>query len=71
MPGAIGAELEGDRLAGADALGDPVGVDRQAVRDVVGAQLDLDEIVLVDLDARRVERVAAARVTANGLAVGP
>jgi hypothetical protein len=35
---------------GADALGDPVVVDRQAVRDVVGPQLDLHEVVLVDLD---------------------
>ena len=35
--GAIGAELEGDRMAGADALRDAVLVDRQAVGDVFGA----------------------------------
>src|SRR5438876_1003374 len=40
--GAVGAELEGDRLARAGALGDTVGLERQAVRDVISAQFDLD-----------------------------
>ena len=56
--GAVGAELERDGLAGSDALGNAVIVDREAVRDVARVQLDLDEIVLIDFDARWVERVA-------------
>ena len=48
-PGLVGAEFEGDGLPGAHALGDPVGVDGQAVRDVLGSELDLDQIVLAYL----------------------
>ena len=55
---AIGPELERHGLTGADPLGDPVIVDRQAVRDVGRSQFDLHEIVLVDLYATRFERVA-------------
>ena len=44
--GLIGAELEGDGLAGPDALGDPVRVDREAVGDVVAPERDLHEVVL-------------------------
>jgi hypothetical protein len=51
----IGAELEDDRMPRPDALRDPVFVDRQAVRDVIGVQVDFDQIVLVDLDPRRIE----------------
>ena len=58
MPGLVGAELEGHRRIRADAFGDPVVVDGQAVRDVVGLQLDLHQVVLVDLDPSRLERVA-------------
>ena len=39
-PFAVGAELERHRRAGADALGDPVGVDGHAVSDVERPQLD-------------------------------
>ena len=34
----IGAEFEHHRLAGAGALGNPVGVDCEAVRDVAGVE---------------------------------
>ena len=46
-------------MAGAHALRDPVRVDRQAVGDVFGVELDLDQVVLVDLDSRRFEREPA------------
>src|SRR3954468_11623502 len=59
--GAIGAKFKGDPLSRVDALGDAVRVDRHAVRDVAAAQLDLDGIVLVDFEARRVEGVSPHR----------
>src|SRR2546426_2264165 len=56
-----GAEFEGYRVAGADALGNPVLVDRQAVRNIFGAKLNRDEIVLKHFDPRRLERVSFGR----------
>ena len=49
--GLIGPEFEDDRFAGLDAFGDPVLVDREAVRDVVCRETDPDEIVLSHLNA--------------------
>ena len=50
--GLVGAELEDNRLPGAGAFGDAVrDVNREAVGDVLGGELDLDEVVLLDLDA--------------------
>ena len=46
-------------MAGAHALRDAIGVDRQAVGDVFGAELNLYQVVLVDLDSRRLEREPA------------
>jgi hypothetical protein len=46
-------------MAGAHALRDAVRVDRQAVGDVLGAQRNLHQIVLVDLDPGRIEREPA------------
>src|SRR5438034_8301265 len=60
-PGLVGAKFEGYRVAGADALRNPVLVDRQAVRNVFGAKLNRDEIVLKYFDPRRLERVAFGR----------
>jgi hypothetical protein len=54
----VGKELEGDRVARAGPLGDPVGVHRHAVRDVIGVELDPDQIILEYLDSRGVEPVA-------------
>src|SRR5216117_3022456 len=59
--GPVGAELEGYCLTGVHAFGNSIGVDGHAVRDVVRVQLDFDEVVLVDLDARRIELVPAGR----------
>ena len=53
--GLIGAELEGDRLARARALGDAIAVHREAVGDVGALKGDLHEVVLVDLEARGIE----------------
>src|SRR5882672_5086886 len=49
---AVYLELECRRAARGDALDDAVGVNREAVSDVVAADGQLDEIVLHDLDAR-------------------
>ena len=43
----IGPELEGDRLAAVDELGDAVGVYREGAPDVFAAQRDAHEVVLV------------------------
>lgn len=51
----ICAELEDDGLAGRRALGDAVLVDREAVRDVLCGEGDLDQIVLLHFDAHRLE----------------
>src|SRR4029077_13128300 len=55
--GLVGAELERHRRIRADALGNPVIVDGQAVRDVAGLELDLHQVVLIDLDPRRLEGI--------------
>src|SRR6185436_18028975 len=47
----VGAELEDDGLPGSRALGDAVLVDRETVCDVFGGEGDLDEVVLLHLDA--------------------
>ena len=54
------AELILYRLAGRGALGDAVGVDGEAVGDVLGVEGDLDQIVLLDLDAGGGEGVVVA-----------
>src|SRR5436190_14225657 len=56
--GLVRPELEGDGASRPDALRDPVVVDRDAVRDVLGPELDRDEIVLKDFDARGLETVS-------------
>ena len=57
----VGAELENNRLTRAGALGDAVrDIDREAVGDVLGGELDLDEVVLLDLDAGGRERELVA-----------
>ena len=57
--GLIGPELEGDRVSAADPLGDAVGIHREAVSDVRARQGDLHQVVQVDLEPRRLERVLA------------
>src|SRR5258705_13373219 len=56
----VGAELEGDALAGAGALDDAVLVDGEAVGDVARRERDLHQVVLVDGEARRREGVVVA-----------
>ena len=52
----ISAELEDHTLASCGALGDAILIDREAVRDVLGREGDLHEIVLLHLNPNRFER---------------
>ena len=69
----VGAELENNGLTCARALGDAVrDIHSKTVGDVLGGELDLDEVVLLDLDAGGGERelVAADGDFANLAASG-
>src|SRR5512140_853759 len=49
----ICAEVERHRVTRADALGNAVAVDREAVGDIFGLELDPYQIAFVDLESRR------------------
>ena len=51
----VGAEFERDALPGGRAFGDAVIVDGEAVGDVAGGEGDLDQVVLLHLEAQRRE----------------
>ena len=55
--GALRTEFEAHRLSRSYSLGNPIIVDRQAVRDIFRAELDPDEVVLEHLDAGGSKRV--------------